>query len=143
MWGFLIAALSGALMSIQGVFNTAVTRQAGIWVSNGWVQFSALLTCVALWFFMGRDALEPLWKTSPWYMLSGGVIGAGITYTVIKSIEGLGPAKAIMVIVVSQLLVAYLIEAFGWFGVEQTGFEWKKVLGMALSIAGIIVFKWQ
>ena len=25
MWGFIIALLSGALMSIQGVFNTAVS----------------------------------------------------------------------------------------------------------------------
>ena len=33
MWGILIALLSGALMSIQGVFNTEVTRQSSIWVS--------------------------------------------------------------------------------------------------------------
>ena len=42
MTGFLIAVLSGTLMSVQGVFNTQVTKTAGMWVSNGWVQFSAL-----------------------------------------------------------------------------------------------------
>ena len=41
MWGILIAVVSGALMSIQGVFNTAVTKQTSLWVSTGWVQFSA------------------------------------------------------------------------------------------------------
>ena len=35
MWGFLIALVSGALMSIQGVLNTEVTKQTGIWVSAG------------------------------------------------------------------------------------------------------------
>ena len=35
MIGFLIALLSGALMSVQGVFNTQVTKTAGMWVSNG------------------------------------------------------------------------------------------------------------
>ena len=40
MIGFLIALLSGALMSVQGVFNTQVTKTTGMWVSNGWVQFS-------------------------------------------------------------------------------------------------------
>ena len=35
MAGFLIALLSGALMSVQGVFNTQVTKSTGIWVSNG------------------------------------------------------------------------------------------------------------
>lgn len=45
MTGFLIALLSGALMSVQGVFNTQVTKTTGMWVSNGWVQFSAFLLC--------------------------------------------------------------------------------------------------
>ncbi len=39
MWGFLSALISGALMSIQGVFNTNVTKQTSLWVSTGWVQF--------------------------------------------------------------------------------------------------------
>ena len=41
MWGFFAALISGALMSIQGVFNTEVTRQSSLWVSTGWVQLSA------------------------------------------------------------------------------------------------------
>ena len=28
-------------MSIQGVFNTEVTKQTSIWVSSGWVQLTA------------------------------------------------------------------------------------------------------
>lgn len=36
MTGFLIALLSGALMSVQGVFNTQVTKTTGLWVSNIW-----------------------------------------------------------------------------------------------------------
>lgn len=46
MAGFLIALLSGALMSVQGVFNAQVTKTTGIWVSNGWVQLSAFLLCL-------------------------------------------------------------------------------------------------
>ena len=45
MIGFIIALISGALMSVQGVFNTQVTKTTGMWVSNGWVQFTALLVC--------------------------------------------------------------------------------------------------
>ena len=82
-------------------------------------------------------------NVEPKYMLLGGAIGAFITITVIKSMEALGPARAVMLIVISQLLVAYLIELFGVFGVEKQPFEWSKVIGMALSIAGILVFKWK
>ena len=119
MAGFFIALLSGALMSVQGVFNTQVTKTTGMYVSNGWVQFSAFLVCLAVWFFMGRDSIGAIARVEPKYMLLGGVIGAGITWTVIKSMEQLGPAKAALLIVIAQLTVAYVIELFGMFGVEK------------------------
>jgi len=44
MIGIWIAILSGTLMSIQGVWNTQVTKQSSLWVSTGWVQLTALGT---------------------------------------------------------------------------------------------------
>lgn len=48
-----------------------------------------------------------------------------------------------MLIVIAQLAVAYLIELFGMFGVEKVDFQWRKLLGMAIAIAGIVIFKWE
>ena len=76
------------------------------------------------------------------YMLLGGVMGAFITWTVIKSMDGLGPAKATLLIVVTHILVSYIAEVFGLFGVEKAAFEWRKLIGAALAIAGIVVFRW-
>ena len=132
MIGFLIAILSGALMSVQGVFNTQVTKEAGVWVSNGWVQLSAFAACLLAWFVAGRDSVSALARVEPKYLLLGGVIGAGITWTVIKSMEQLGPAKAALLIVVSQLIVAYAIELMGMFGVEKEPIQWRKVIGMLI-----------
>ena len=143
MWGLLVALLSGALMSVQGVFNTALTKQTSLWVSTGWVQISAFLVCIAAWLFTGRDKITDLARVDHEYILLGGVIGAFITVTVIQSMSSLGPARAAMLIVIAQLAVAYLIEVFGIFGVEKVGFEWRKLIGMAVAIAGIVIFKWE
>ena len=143
MIGFFIALISGALMSVQGVFNTQVTKLTGVWVSNGWVQLTALLFCVAGWLITGRDSIAALGTVEPKYMLLGGVIGAGITWSVIKSMEQLGPAKAALLIVVAQLIVAYLIELLGLFGVEKAMFEWRKVGGMVLALVGVAIFQWK
>ena len=141
--GILIALLSGALMSIQGVFNTEVTKQTSLWVSTGWVQLSAFLVCVVAWLYNGRQSVGALMQVDNKYTLLGGVIGAFITVTVIQSMSQLGPAKAAMLIVISQLAVAYLIELFGMFGVDKEPIEWRKVLGMAIAIVGIVIFKWE
>lgn len=143
MAGFFIALLSGALMSVQGVFNTQVTKTTGEYVSNAWVQFSALVVCLGVWFFTGRDSFGAIARVEPKYMLLGGVIGAGITWTVIRSMEQLGPAKAALLIVMAQLIVAYLIELAGLFGVEKEPLEWRKVGGMALALIGVAIFQWK
>lgn len=143
MTGFFIALLSGALMSVQGVFNTQVTKTTGMWVSNGWVQFSAFLLCLVAWLFAGRDSISALSKVEPKYVLLGGVIGAGITWTVIKSMEQLGPAKAALLIVISQLIIAYVIELMGLFGVEKEPLEWRKVIGMGIALVGVAIFQWK
>lgn len=142
MIGFLIAILSGALMSVQGVFNTQVTKTSGMWLASAFVQFTALIVCVAAWLIKERTPVTSLFLVQPKYMLLGGVIGAFITVTVIKAMEMLGPAKAVMFIVISQLIIAYVIELFGMFGVEKTPLEWRKVIGMVIAIIGVILFKW-
>ena len=74
-------------------------------------------------------------------MLLGGVLGALITVTVIRSVDSLGPARSAMLIVIAQLAGAYLIELFGLFGMEKQPLEWRRVMGLAVSIAGIVIFK--
>ncbi|MFT4006190.1 MAG: DMT family transporter [Lacrimispora sp.] len=140
MTGFIIALISGALMSIQGVLNTGVTKQTSMWVSTGWVQLTAFLTCLILWYFSGRENISGLLDVQPKYLLLGGIIGAFITYTVVRSMSTLGPAKAALIIVVSQIIVAYAVELFGLFGVERVGFEWKKLIGAVVAIIGIMIF---
>lgn len=143
MIGILIALISGALMSIQGVFNTQVTKSSSIWTASAFVQFTALLVCLGAWFVTDRTSLLGVFKVDPKYMLLGGVIGAFITYTVIKSMDLLGPAKAVMLIVIAQLIIAYGIELLGWFGAEKQPWEWRKAIGMIIAIVGIVVFKWK
>lgn len=142
MMGFIIAIISGACMSVQGVFNTQVTKSSSVWVTNIFVQLTALVACVLVWIFMDRSSLGSVFKVEPKYMLLGGVIGAVITYTVVQSMSALGPAQAVMIIVISQLLIAYFIEVLGLFGVEKVGFEWRKMIAVFITIIGIVIFKW-
>ena len=76
-------------------------------------------------------------------MLLGGAIGAGITWTVIKSMDQLGPAKAALLIVISQLIVAYVIELLGLFGIEKEPLEWRRVIGMGIALIGVAIFQWK
>ena len=134
--------VSGVLMSVQGVFNTRVSEKAGLWFTTGIVPFTAFLVCVAVLFFTRDANVTGLKMVNKWYLL-GGVIGVGITYTVIVSMAKLGPAFAVMMILIAQMISAYLIELLGWFGTEKSSFVWTKVIGVGIMLIGIICFQWK
>ena len=46
-------------------------------------------------------------------------------------------------IVMSQLIVAYLIEVMGLFGVEKEPLEWRRVAGMVIALIGVAIFQWK
>ena len=140
MAGFIIAIVSGALMSIQGIFNTNVTKSSSIWVAAGFVQLTALATCLIMWFFKGRPEVSGVLRLDNKVSLLGGVIGAFITFTVVKSVSELGIAKAEITIVVSQVIVAYLIELFGLFGSKKAEFSWLKLLALIIAAGGVFMF---
>lgn len=140
MVGFFIAMISGALMSIQGVFNTQVTKTAGEWTTNVFVQFTAMLVGLVAWGVRERNSFAQLWQVQPKYLLAGGIIGALITMTVIKGMSSLGPAMATMIIVISQITVSYLVELFGLFGTSRQPFEIRKLFGLLLAVAGVFLF---
>jgi len=71
------------------------------------------------------------------------VLGIVITLTVMLSIKSLGTTVAISIILISQLLVAALIDAFGIMGSERIDFGWNKYVGLAVMCGGMLLFKYN
>jgi len=140
MWGFVFSIIAGAAMSFQGVINTRLSERMGLLEANTFVQGSAfLLSLLAVWWF-GSGNFRALLEVNKIYWLAG-ALGLIITITVMLGIRDLSPTVAISTILISQLLVAATIDAFGILGTEQVAFHWSKFLGIALMIGGVIVFK--
>ena len=99
-----------------------------------------LALLVVIFFGKGNIRLLP---QAPWYSWLGGVIAPIITVTVMLSIKGLSPTVAISAILLAQLTVAALIDAFGWLGSEKLPFTWQKAVGVALMAGGVLLMKWK
>lgn len=139
--GIIFAILAGILMSIQGVFNTRLMESSSMWIASVWVHISAFVVCIMMWFLTGQKNLLSVFQVDNKLYLIGGIIGAFITFTVIKGIDKLGPAHATMLILLAQLIISYLIEVTGLFGTDQVTFQWTKLIGVLLMLAGIFIFK--
>ena len=142
MLGFLCALIAGAAMSIQGVRNTRLGEMVGVLETNALVQGVGFLLALVLVFFFGKGNIRLIGQ-SPWYTWLGGVIAPIITVTVMLSIKGLSPTVAISAILLAQLTIAALIDAFGWLGAEKVPFTWHKYVGVGLMAAGVLLMKWK
>ncbi len=143
MTGIIFSIIAGAAMSFQGVFNTRLSDKIGLFESNMFVQGTAFaLSLIALLIAGKGGGWSGFGDTNIVYKL-GGVLGIVITITVMLGIKNLSPATSIAIILVSQLLVAAAIDAFGWFGQEKAAFGWNKWLATALMVGGVALFKWK
>ena len=140
MLGTLFSIIAGAAMSFQGVINTRLGEKIGLYESNMFVQGTAFVLSVIAMFVLGKGNLRALGEVNKIYWL-GGVLGLIITITVMLGIKDLSPTISISIILISQLLVAALIDAFGLLGTEKVAFDWTKYVGIGLMIAGVVVFK--
>ena len=142
MMGVIYSIVAGMAMSFQGVMNTRLSESLGTLKATTLVQFIALSLSALVLLLCGDFNFSALSQTNKLY-LSGGALALVITWTVIMGIKALGPAVSISIILISQLLVAALIEALGLLGTAKCDFCWTKFAGLALMIGGILLFKYR
>lgn len=142
MIGFLMAVIAGAAMSVQGVMNTRLSEKIGLLESNAFVQGTAFVLSLAVMLIFGKGSIREITSVK-WPYLLGGALGLVITVTVMTAIHNLNATVAISSILISQLLVAALIDAFGIMESEKIPFGWQKYVAVALMIASVLLFKWN
>ena len=129
-------------MSVQGVMNTRLGEGIGNMEANAFVQGTAFALALIVLIFWRQGSFTALGQVNKLYWL-GGVLGIVITLTVMLGIKSLGTTLAISIILISQLLIAAVIDAFGLMGSEKVAFGWSKYVGLALMTGGMLLFKYK
>ena len=79
---------------------------------------------------VGHAAHQPVW------MWLGGILSAFIVLSITFAAPKIGVAATIGLVITGNLIVAALIDRFGWFGVEQISLDWQRVVGILLLAGG-------
>lgn len=140
LWGIVFSIVAGMAMSVQGVMNTRLGEGIGNMEANAFVQGTAFALALIVLIFWRQGSFTALGQVNKLYWL-GGVLGIVITLTVMLGIKSLGTTLAISIILISQLLIAAVIDAFGLMGSEKIAFGWTKYAGLALMVGGMLLFK--
>ncbi|MGI6038081.1 MAG: DMT family transporter [Limnochordia bacterium] len=132
-----IALGAGALMAIQGTFNSSLGKVIGFLESIFIVQLTGFaLVSILLYLLQLGDGDLGKAGEAPWYLFLGGVIGVVIVYGVVVAIDKVGVTAATTAIIVGQVSTAAIVDHWGLFGLEQVPFTWLKFLGFILLVIG-------
>lgn len=74
--------------------------------------------------------------SQPWWMLTGGALGAFIVLSITVAGPRLGTTAVVGLLIAGQLVAATAIDRFGWFGFDRVALDWPRILGIALLAAG-------
>lgn len=134
---FLLAALSGVCMAVQGALNGALGKIIGLFETTFIVHLIG--TIVVGIFLFGFQFQKENWQMTlgaPWYTYLGGVISIFIIYLVAASIPKIGVANATTAIILGQVLTAGCIDYLGLFQLEKISFGYLQIIGVIFLVIG-------
>ncbi|UTT42826.1 DMT family transporter [Exiguobacterium aurantiacum] len=137
--GILFAVLSGTFIALQGIFNAKLGYAVGAWMSVTVVHLVGLVLALLIYAFK-RDADVTAFRRVPWYYSLGGLFGVFVVFGELTAIQQLGVTWAICVLLVAQLIGAFLIDVNGWFGVKQKPVNQGQLTGLVLMVVGIGIY---
>lgn len=137
-----IALLAGAATALQ----TGVNSQLRIYLNNpiqaGLISFAVgtlALALVALPQGARWNASEMI--RFPWWVWSGGLLGAFFVISAILLVPRFGAATYLAFNLAGQMIMALILDHYGWLGFPTQRLSWMRALGAALLIIGVILIR--
>ncbi|QAS54343.1 DMT family transporter [Halobacillus litoralis] len=140
MTGALFSIVAGILISLQNVFNARVSEKTGAWATTTLVLGLGLICSLPIFYSVEQTSLFQFGDVNKIFLFSG-VFGVGIVFCLMRGVTLIGPAYAISIALISQIVIAFVINTIGLFGFESAPLSLSKLLGIALLIAGVLVYK--
>jgi transporter family-2 protein len=140
----LFAVVAGAGVAAQAIINARLRFILGAPVWAACAQFIVglfLLGLVALVTQQSPPTAGSLGR-APWWMWTGGIFGATFILMSVIVTPKLGTALMLASTIVGQLGAALVIDHYGWFGADVIEISLRRVLGVVLLAAGVLLIRW-
>lgn len=132
----MVGIVGGVAASLQTPMANFMSVKMGVWESIFMIHLSgAILSAIPL-IAMRGGALSN-WRNVPFYMLWAGGFGLVVIGAVTYTFPRVGVAGGMMIFLIGQLVMATVIDHFGFFDLDIRTIEPARVLGIAIMFAGV------
>jgi bacterial/archaeal transporter family-2 protein len=138
MKGIIFALLGGAFITLQGIANTRISEDIGTWQAATITQFTGFIIAVLILLVVRDVNWQGFKQVKPLYFI-GGAFGALVIYSNVVSIQRIGVTLSISAILIAQLIMTFIIDSNGWFGLEKQKMNLPQFVGIGMMIVGVVI----
>ena len=134
----LVAALTSMFLPVQAIVNGRLGTVLANPLLAALISFFSGTVTLAIVYVLAYGAIPriPAGVHVPWYLYSGGLLGAVFVTIVLMVIPHIGPANLLAASIVGQLLIAILLDHWGALGVPLHPITLARLSGVVLLFAG-------
>jgi transporter family-2 protein len=140
MRGEFICIFGGACITLQGVANSRISQDIGIWQAATITQLTGFMAALLILMFVREGNWQEFKQVKPLYLTSG-ALAAFIIFSNVTAIQQIGVTLTISAVLIAQLCLTFLIDSNGWFGVVKRKMRLPQFIGMGMMIAGVVILK--
>lgn len=138
MKGSIFALLGGVFITLQGVANTSISQDVGVWQATTVTQLTGFLLALLILIGLRDKSWRNVKQVKPLYLM-GGTFGAIVVFSNITAIQKIGVTVTISALLIAQLLLTFVIDSKGWFGLVKQKMKLPQFIGMGMMIAGVVM----
>jgi transporter family-2 protein len=131
----IVGLIGGLAVGIQGPLSGAVSAKLGPVASSFIIHLGGFAASGLLLIVLGGEKIRD-WQSIPTPYLFSGIFGLILYLTFSYTLPRIGASNAIALLVAAQMILAMLIDHFGWFGVAQHSIDLTRMIGVVLLIGG-------
>jgi len=130
------------LVGMQPVVNARLAATIGSPVTATLISLGISALCVLpVALTTGLTVRTDTIAAAPWWIWCGGLAGAALVGCGLVLAPRIGVVLFFGSVIAGQLVVAALIDHFGWFGTPVRPIDPVRLAGIALVFAGVVVFR--
>jgi bacterial/archaeal transporter family-2 protein len=130
MFSVILALVTGALIAVQSSWNGIAGKNLGA-INTGLLSLVAGGSVAFIILLVKRGVASDALRSSLWYGVGAGVLGIVILASISYVVQRVGVTAGLAGVILGQLLVAFLIDTFGWGG-APIPIETRRVAGLLL-----------
>ncbi len=142
---YLLAATAiGVSFALQPAINGAAAKILGSPVSSAVISVAiTLLTCIALLPVFGATVSAGAVATLPWWVIFGGLVGAGVVAGGAGIAPITGAATFFVCMIAGQLVGSVIADHFGAFGLQERPISTLRIVAICLVLAGVLLVQFD